>query len=56
VLARAHQDAPQLRQDPLVEQAMRTLTRPGHRPVAPDLVSRRFSADRPDQLWCGDVT
>jgi putative transposase len=34
----------------------RSLTRPGRRPAAPDLVGRRFNADRPDQLWCGDVT
>jgi putative transposase len=34
----------------------RSLTRQGRRPVAPDLVSRRFWAARPDQLWCGDVT
>jgi putative transposase len=34
----------------------RGLTRPGKRPVAPDLVRRRFTADAPDVLWCGDVT
>jgi transposase InsO family protein len=34
----------------------RSLTRQGRRPAAADLVSRRFSAGRPDQLWCGDVT
>jgi putative transposase len=34
----------------------RSLTRQGRRPVAPDLVNRRFWANRPDQLWCGDVT
>jgi putative transposase len=34
----------------------RSLTRPGARPAAPDLVGRRFIAGRPDQLWCGDVT
>jgi transposase InsO family protein len=34
----------------------RSLTRPGRRPAAPDLVNRRFWANRPDQLWCGDVT
>jgi putative transposase len=34
----------------------RSLTRQGRRPAAPDLVGRRFIANRPDQLWCGDVT
>jgi transposase InsO family protein len=34
----------------------RSLTRQGRRPVAPDLVGRRFIASRPDQLWCGNVT
>jgi putative transposase len=34
----------------------RSLTRQGRRPVAPDLVGRRFIAAKPDQLWCGDVT
>jgi putative transposase len=34
----------------------RSLTRQGRRPAAPDLVNRRFWANRPDQLWCGDVT
>jgi putative transposase len=34
----------------------RSLTRPGHRPAAADLVGRRFIAGQPDQLWCGDVT
>jgi putative transposase len=31
-------------------------TRPGKRPVAPDLVRRQFTAVAPDVLWCGDVT
>ena len=34
----------------------RSLTRQGRRPAAPDLVGRHFIANRPDQLWCGDVT
>jgi transposase InsO family protein len=34
----------------------RSLTRPGRRPAAADLVGRRFHANQPDQLWCGDVT
>lgn len=34
----------------------RSLTRQGRRPAAADLVGRRFTASRPDQLWCGDVT
>jgi transposase InsO family protein len=34
----------------------RSLTRPGRRPAAPDLVSRNFTAVAPDVLWCGDVT
>ena len=35
---------------------VRTTTRdPSHRP-AEDLVERDFSADRPDELWVGDVT
>jgi putative transposase len=34
----------------------RGLTRPGRRPVAPDLVRRQFTAVAPDVLWCGDVT
>ena len=34
----------------------RSLTRQGKRPAAPDLVDREFTADAPDELWCGDVT
>jgi transposase InsO family protein len=34
----------------------RSLTRPGRRPAAPDLVRRAFTAVAPDLLWCGDVT
>ncbi len=34
----------------------RGLTRPGARPVAPDLVHRCFDAVAPDVLWCGDMT
>ncbi|TDD13603.1 IS3 family transposase [Actinomadura sp. KC06] len=34
----------------------RSLTRPGRRPAAPDLVRRNFTAVAPDVLWCGDVT
>lgn len=34
----------------------RSLTRPGRRPAAPDLVRRVFAAVAPDVLWCGDVT
>jgi transposase InsO family protein len=34
----------------------RGLTRPGKRPVAPDLVRRQFTAVAPDVLWVGDVT
>ncbi|WP_433527514.1 IS3 family transposase [Nocardia pseudovaccinii] len=33
-----------------------SLTRPGKRPVAPDLVRRQFTAVAPNVLWCGDVT
>ena len=33
-----------------------TLTRPGKRPVARDLVHRCFDAVAPDVLWCGDMT
>lgn len=36
--------------------ARRSLTRQGKRPAAPDLVDRQFTADAPDELWCGDVT
>jgi putative transposase len=31
-------------------------TRPGRRPAAPDFVRRDFTADAPDQVWCGDMT
>jgi transposase InsO family protein len=34
----------------------RSLTRPGRRPAAPDLVRRKFTAVAPDVLWIGDVT
>jgi putative transposase len=34
----------------------RSLTRAGKRPVARDLVRRKFTAVAPDVLWCGDVT
>lgn len=34
----------------------RCLTRPGKRAAAPDLLARSFTAARPDQRWCGDVT
>lgn len=34
----------------------RNLTKAGKRRAFPDLVGRRFTADRPDEAWCGDVT
>ncbi len=34
----------------------RGLTRPGKRSAAPDFVRRDFTADAPDQVWCGDLT
>lgn len=34
----------------------RGLTRPARRPAAPDFVRRDFTADDPDQVWCGDMT
>jgi transposase InsO family protein len=34
----------------------RSLTRPGRRAAAPDLVRQDFTADAPDQVWCGDTT
>ncbi|WP_246043040.1 IS3 family transposase [Streptomyces globosus] len=34
----------------------RGLTRPGKRPAAPDFLRRDFTADAPDQVWCGDMT
>jgi putative transposase len=34
----------------------RSLTRPGKRKAAPDLVRRNFAAVAPDLLWVGDVT
>ncbi|QUH01854.1 IS3 family transposase [Saccharopolyspora erythraea] len=34
----------------------RSLTRSGKRPVARDLVRRKFTAVAPDVLWCGDLT
>ena len=33
----------------------RGLTRQGRRPAAPDLLERRFGAERPDTVWVGDV-
>ncbi|GII04212.1 IS3 family transposase [Planobispora takensis] len=39
-----------------VRRKPRSLTRPGTRPAAPDLVHRQFTAIAPDVLWCGDVT
>ncbi len=37
--------------------AWRRTTIHGDKPVsAPDLIGRNFSADRPDQRWCGDIT
>jgi putative transposase len=34
----------------------RSLTRSGKRAAAPDFVCRDFTADAPDQVWCGDMT
>ncbi|WP_406385981.1 DDE-type integrase/transposase/recombinase [Streptomyces sp. NBC_01618] len=34
----------------------RGLTGSGERPAAPDFVRRDFTADAPDQVWCGDMT
>ncbi|MEU2874773.1 IS3 family transposase [Streptomyces olivoreticuli] len=34
----------------------RGLTRSGRRAAAPDFVRRDFTADEPDQVWCGDMT
>lgn len=48
-----------MRQHGLVARVVRrrrSLTRQGTRPAAADLVERRFSADRPDTVWVGDVT
>jgi transposase InsO family protein len=37
--------------------AWKRTTVPGDRPVpAPDLLGRDFTAERPDQRWCGDIT
>ena len=37
--------------------AWKRTTVPGDRPVpAPDLLGRDFTAQRPDQRWCGDIT
>ncbi|MCW2859693.1 MAG: integrase [Actinoallomurus sp.] len=35
---------------------VRTTTVVGRAPRPPDLVNRRFTADRPDQLWLADIT
>jgi transposase InsO family protein len=34
----------------------RTTTVDATAPRPPDLVNRRFTADRPDQLWLADIT
>ncbi len=34
----------------------RNLTRQGKNPAPADRVRRQFTASRPDQVWCGDVT
>ncbi|MDH6626096.1 hypothetical protein M2271_003913 [Streptomyces sp. LBL] len=34
----------------------RSLSRPGRRAAAQDFVRRDFTADAPDQVWCGDMT
>ncbi|WKK26440.1 IS3 family transposase [Streptomyces olivoreticuli] len=39
-----------------VKRRRRSLTRQGRRPVAPDLVRRKFTAPAPDVAWCGDMT
>ncbi|WP_411130418.1 IS3 family transposase [Streptomyces sp. x-19] len=39
-----------------VKRRRRSLTRQGKRPVAPDLVRRKFTAPAPDVAWCGDMT
>ncbi|MGW0581066.1 IS3 family transposase [Streptomyces sp. NPDC002920] len=31
------------------------LTRPGKRPAFADFARRDFTADAPDQVWCGDI-
>lgn len=37
--------------------AWKRTTEPGERPVpAPDLIARDFSAEKPNQKWCGDIT
>jgi len=37
--------------------AWKRTTVPGDKPVpAPDLIGRDFTADRPNQRWCGDIT
>lgn len=39
------------------QEAWKRTTIPGDRPVpAPDLIGRQFTADRPNQKWCGDIT
>ncbi|MEU5307052.1 IS3 family transposase [Streptomyces noursei] len=39
-----------------VRKRRRSLTRQGKRPVAPDLVKRKFTAPAPDVAWYGDMT
>jgi len=37
--------------------AWKRTTVPGDKPVnAPDLIGRDFTADQPNQRWCGDIT
>ena len=37
--------------------AWKRATTPGERPVpAPDLIGRSFTAGKPNQKWCGDIT
>lgn len=55
-----HRVARLMRQDGLVARARKrfkvtTRSRKNQR-IMPDLVNRNFSAERPDQLWTGDVT
>ncbi|PNE42849.1 IS3 family transposase [Streptomyces noursei] len=39
-----------------VKKRRRSLPLQGKRPVAPDLVRRKFTAPAPDVAWCGDMT